>query len=103
MNAAEPEIFRGSQPRNRREHPLLLGNPEPGLETDQVPHLSRAILPPELDHRMRVTSGARIRQSHGLERSESQCFRTPAGHLLDRQAAFEIRDLVEVVRLKLIR
>ena len=84
------------------EHALLLGNPEPRLEADQVPHLARPVLPPELHHRVRLAAGARIGQADRLHRAEAQRLAAAARHLLDRQAALEVRHLVELVAVVLV-
>ena len=90
------------EPGNHREHPALFGYPEPGLESDQVPHLSRAVLAPELHHRERLPARPRLGKAHRLHRPEAERVAAAAGHLLDRQAPFEVRHLVELVRGELI-
>ena len=90
------------EPGDHPEHPLLLRDPEPGLEADQVPHLPGAVLPAELHHRVRLAAGARIGQAHRLHRAEAQRLAPAARHLLDRQAALEVRHLVELVAVVLV-
>ena len=102
MDAAEAQELRLAEAGNHPEHPLLLRDPEPGLEADQVPHLPRAVLAPELHHRVRLAAGARIGQAHRLHRPEPERLPAAARHLLDRQAALEVGHLVEVVPLVLV-
>ena len=49
-----------AEPGDRAEHALLLRNAKPGLEPDEVPHLSGAILLSELHHSVGLASRARI-------------------------------------------
>ena len=103
MNAAVTEKLSALQSGNHPEYPLLIGNAEPSLEADQVPHLSRPILPPELDHRVGLPAAAWVGKAHRLHRAEAQRLPAPPRHLLDRQAALEVRHLVELVPVMLVR
>src|SRR6185437_8292644 len=82
--------------------PLLLWNPEPRLEPDQIPHLSSLVLAPELDHGVRLAPGPRISESDRLHRSEPQRLPAPAGHLLHRKATLEVGNGVEIVTVVLV-
>ena len=102
MNAAVAEELGRLEARNRPEHPLLLRNAKPGLKSHQVPHLPRRIFSPQLHYRVRIPAGARIGQAHRFHWPEPERVSSPAGHLLDRQTALEVGNLVEVVRRELI-
>jgi hypothetical protein len=71
IDASVAEELRVPEPRDPAEHLLLLGNPKPGLEADQVPHLPGAVLSPELDHGMGLPAGARIGQADRLHGTEA--------------------------------
>ena len=102
MDAAEAQELRVAQARNHREDALLLGNAEPRLEADEVPHPARAVLAPQLHHRMRLPAGSRIGKAHRLHRTEARRLPAPPRHLLDRQASLEVGHLVEIVARVLI-
>src|SRR5215217_2448436 len=102
MDAAVAEERRGFESRNHPKDPLLLRDPQPSLETDEIPHLPGSILPPELDHCMRLPSGSRIGQTHRLHGSEPKRLPAPASHLLHWEAALEVGDLIEFVAVELV-
>ena len=102
VDAAVAEKLRSRQAGYRPEHPLLFGNPEPGLEAHQVPHLAGLVLSPQLHHCPRFLPGAWIGQAHRLHRAEAQRLGAAAGHFLDRQTALEVGHLVELVAVKLV-
>jgi hypothetical protein len=102
VDAPEAEVFGLFQAGNHAEHPLLLGNPEPGLEAHEIPHLSGTVFPAKLHHGMRLPSGLRIRQSHRLHGAEPEGFPAAPGHLLDGQTSLEVRNLIELVSVKLV-
>ena len=78
------------------------GDPEAGLEADQVPHLARLVLTAQLHRRVRLAAGSRVVQADRLHRAEPQRLAAALRHLLDRQAALEVRHLVELVAVKLV-
>ena len=95
MQAAVAQKFRLFEPRNRPEDPLLLRHLEPGLEADEVPHLARPVLLPQLHHGVGLSSltpGASpgIPEPDGLHGTEAQRVAPPLRQLLDREAAFEV-------------
>jgi hypothetical protein len=97
VDAAIAKELRLGQPGNRAEDALLLGNPESGLEPDQVPHLAGPILATELDHGVGFPPSARVGQPDRLHRAEAQRFGAPRRHLLHRQASLEVGHRIEVV------
>ncbi len=102
MDAPEAEVLRLLESRDHAEHPLLLGDPEPGLEAHQVPHLPRPVLAAKLYHRVRLAAGARVGQPDRLHRAEPERLAAAPRHLLHRQAALEVRHRVELVALMLV-
>ena len=102
MQAAVAQKFRLFEPRNHPEDPLLLRHLEPGLEADEVPHLARPVLLPQLHHGVGLSSltpGASpgIPEPDGLHGAEAQRVASPLGQLLDRETALEVGSPVELV------
>ena len=103
VHLAEPHPLRLLQAwYARREDPLLLRPGQAGLEAHQVPRRPGHVLAPELHHGVRPPPGAGVRQSHGLHRPVGQDVPSPLRHHFDRQAAFEITRLFELVRFHLL-
>src|SRR5258705_1646994 len=104
MDAPIPQKFRVLEARNSREDPLLPPGSEPRLKTNQVPHLRGAIFLPQLDHGVWLTPGASpgINQSNWLHGPKPEGLRSPLRHLLDGQAALEVRDLIELVAVHVL-
>ena len=102
VDAPESQELRILEAGDHLEHALLLGDPQPRLEADDVPHPSRAVLAPELHHRVGPTPRARVVESHGLHRAEAERLAPTTRHLLDGHAPLEVRDLVELVARELI-
>jgi hypothetical protein len=57
----------------------------------------------ELDHRVWLASRSRIAEANRLERTESKSLSPAIGRNLNGHAPLEIRNLVELVSVKLIR
>src|SRR5207248_3285551 len=73
------------------------------LEADEIPHLPRAILHAKLGDGIRLAAGARIAKADGFHRPKAQRLAATLGHLLHRHAALEVRHLVELVPMMLVR
>ena len=87
---------------NRAEYALLFRNPEPRLESHEVPHPAGAVFAPQLYHRVRTLAGVGIGDPDRLHRPEPQRLASAPGHLFGRHAALEIGRLVELVRRELV-
>src|SRR5690606_41962534 len=72
VDRAVAEELRGGEGRDHPEHAALLAGAEPRLEPDDVPHLARAVLAPELDHGVRRTAGPRVAEPDGLDRKSTR-------------------------------
>ena len=103
MNASVTQELTLLQSGNHPEDPLLFRDPQPSLESDQVPHLPCPVFAAQLHHRVRLPAISGIGQADRLHRAEAQCLRTAPSHLLDGEAALEIGDLVKVVAAELVR
>ena len=90
------------QPRNHPEHALLLGVGHLGLEADHVQQAAQAVVAPQLHHGVGRFPGARVFQAHRLHRPEARGVLAPLGHLLDRHAALEERNLLEILERDLL-
>src|SRR5712692_4212920 len=97
MDAAEAEKLRLREPGNRAKDSLLRAGLQSGLEAHEIPHLRRAVFLTQLHHRIWLASGLRIDEADRLHRPKAQRLDPALRHLLDGQAAFEVRDLVEFV------
>src|SRR5690606_6656030 len=80
------------QPRDHAEDAALLARAEPGLETDEVPHLPAPVLAPELEHGVRLPSGPRVREPDRAHRPESERVDAARGHDLDGEAPLKEAD-----------
>src|SRR5262249_41312161 len=97
MDRAETEELRVLQSRDHPEYAALFTGAEPRLETDEVPHLASLIFAPKLQHGVRPFTCARIAETNRLHRSEAERIVAAGGHHFDRQAAFEVRDVLPLV------
>src|ERR1700693_1694701 len=90
------------QPGNHADHALLLGNPQAGLESHEVPHPAGTILLAKLHHRVSIATSARITQANWLKWSEAKSVAPALSHHFDWHAALEVRHLVELVAVVLV-
>jgi hypothetical protein len=86
----KPRELRVLQSRDRAEDARLLAMLQLGLEADHVPKRAERVVLAQLHHRVRATPRARVTKTHGLHRSEAQCFRAAFRHHFDGQATLEI-------------
>ena len=89
----------GNQPHDA----LLFAEPQMVLKADQVVTIGAKILLSELHRRPGTAAGARVGESHRLHGAEAQRIAPAPGDLFDRQAGFEVRDIVRDVRLDGLR
>src|SRR5690606_13890710 len=94
VDRAVAEELRGGKARDHPEHAALLAGAELRLEADEVPHLARAVLAPELDHGVRRAAGPRVAEPDGLHRPVAQGIDAAGREHLDGKAALEVRSAV---------
>ena len=103
MDRSVSKELRIRETGNHPQHALLLGNSQPRLESDDVPHVAVPVFATKLNDRPWSSARARIRQPNRLQRTEAQCVSAAFRRDLDRHASFEVRDFVELVTVKLVR
>src|SRR6185312_16844920 len=102
MDRPVTQKLRVPESRDHAKDTLLFGYAQSRLKSNQVPQASGAILTSQLNDRMRSPSRSRVRKSDRLERTEAQRLTPARVHLFHRHATGEVRNLVELVTVKLI-
>ena len=103
MHAAEAHELAVLESRHKPEHPLLLGIGELGLAAHQVAGFAIQILGAQLQDSPRPPARARIREAHGLERTEAQGFRSALGQSFNRHASLKMNFFLEVAAMYFLR
>jgi hypothetical protein len=73
------------------------------LKSNDVPHTSGPVLHPKLRDGVGFSSGARISETNRFHRTEAKRVSPATRDLLGRHASLEVRHLVELVAVVLIR
>ena len=94
VNLAVAKEFGLLQPGNQAQNPCLLAEFQVVLEADQVVGVGAKVLAAQLHHRLGHLAGARIAQAYGLHGAEAQRIPAAPRQFLDRQAAFEVFQLL---------
>src|SRR5262245_59619203 len=97
MNHAESDEFRVFQSWDQAKHPGLLAPLQLGLKAHKAVMVSREVVLPKLQNRIRLPSGSRVDEPDRFHRSESQSGRSTMRHHFDGQAPLEELLLVEIV------
>src|ERR1700728_15893 len=95
--AQEPRILK---PRDQTQHPRLLAPFEVILKADKVIAIGAQIFFAQLHHGPWRFAGARIAQADGLHRPEAERVAAATRQNLDGQTAFEIIELLPLLRLR---
>src|SRR6266496_3049834 len=93
MNLAVAEELRILKTRDHAHDARLLAELQMVLKAHEIVGVGTEILLPKLHHRIGTLPRARVEESYGLHRAESQSVAPAACDLFDRQAAFEIIQL----------
>ena len=102
MHDAVADEFRIAQRRDHGEYPLLLPKLQVGLEAHQIVDALGRVVLPQLQHRIGLHPGFRVRQAHGLHGAVAQGIQASAGHDLHRHTALENPLVLKAMDLRLL-
>src|SRR5262249_42138119 len=103
VKPAEARELRVLQSRDCTQDACLLAMTQLGLKADHVVERAERIILAQLYDSVRLyVRRVRIGEPDRLHRSEAQGFGAALGHHLDRQAAFEIRRLLELLEFRFL-
>ena len=97
--AHELSVF---QCRDHGEHALLLTEFQVGLAADQIVQRAVRVVAAQLQDRIRILAGFRVRQADGLENAEPQRVKAAACVNLDGHAALEHLGVLEAVHRRFL-
>ena len=103
MHDAVAQVLGVVQGRDQGEHTLLLAPFQVGLEAHQIVDGAVSVVPPQLNHGVRLPTGLGVGQAAGLQGAEAEGILAPARHDLHGHAALEHVGVLEAVYLGLLR